>query len=158
MSVLQAQETANPHPTAAGRDTEFGLVGDIIDRITDIARRPARMLALGRNRFLLQPAFDPKITNHRNRRHPNRRHPNFRGPCPNRRSNSTGVEAEAEPRPDSSSRSRPNRRCPNRRRHKGHRHKARRHKGRPKRRDPSRTQDHSSLVLWRWLEWRQRRV
>src|SRR5882724_6987979 len=44
---MQAQETANPRPTAAGRGTEFGLVGDIIDWITDRARRPTHVLALG---------------------------------------------------------------------------------------------------------------
>jgi hypothetical protein len=44
---MQAQETANPRPAAVGRGTEFGLLGDIIDWITDRARRPTRVLALG---------------------------------------------------------------------------------------------------------------
>ena len=33
--------------SAAGRGTEFGLVGDITDWITDTARRPTRVLAWG---------------------------------------------------------------------------------------------------------------
>src|SRR5882724_8364038 len=37
----------NPRPAAVGRGTEFGLLGDIIDWITDRARRPTRVLALG---------------------------------------------------------------------------------------------------------------
>src|SRR6266702_1423619 len=45
--LMQAQETANPRPAAVGRGTEFGLLGDIIDWITDRARRPTRVLALG---------------------------------------------------------------------------------------------------------------
>jgi len=44
---MRAQETANPRPAAVGRGTEFGLLGDIIDWITDRARRPTRVLALG---------------------------------------------------------------------------------------------------------------
>src|SRR5712672_3265174 len=44
---MQAQATANPRPAAVGRGTEFGLLGDIIDWITDRARRPTRVLALG---------------------------------------------------------------------------------------------------------------
>src|SRR6266571_9401377 len=44
---MQAQETANPRPAAVGRGTEFGLLGDIIDWITDRARRPTHVLALG---------------------------------------------------------------------------------------------------------------
>src|SRR5712671_3137245 len=44
--LMQAQETANPRPAAVGRGTEFGLLGDIIDWITDRARRPTRVLAL----------------------------------------------------------------------------------------------------------------
>ena len=44
---MQAQETANPRPAAVGRGTEFGLLGDINDWITDKARRPTRVLALG---------------------------------------------------------------------------------------------------------------
>src|SRR5882757_1552427 len=45
--LMQAQETANPRPAAVGLGTEFGLLGDIIDWITDRARRPTRVLALG---------------------------------------------------------------------------------------------------------------
>jgi hypothetical protein len=76
--------------------------------------------------------FDSQITNHRHpsrrHRHPSRRHPSRRCSnrrcssgrcsnrrCSNRRSNSTAAEA-AEPRLDSSSRSRPTHRHPNRRR------------------------------------------
>src|ERR1700682_5419953 len=44
--LMQAQETANPRPAAVGRGTEFGLLGDIIDWITDRARRPTRGLPL----------------------------------------------------------------------------------------------------------------
>src|SRR4030081_2633972 len=44
---MQAQEPANPRPAPVGRGTEFGLLGDIIDWITDRARRPTRVLALG---------------------------------------------------------------------------------------------------------------
>src|SRR5229473_7992211 len=44
---MQAQETANPRPAAVGRGTEFGLLGDIIDWITDRARRPTRVPTLG---------------------------------------------------------------------------------------------------------------
>src|SRR5712671_2364886 len=45
--LMQAQETANPRPAAVGLGTEFGPLGDIIDWITDRARRPTRVLALG---------------------------------------------------------------------------------------------------------------
>src|SRR5712691_10746570 len=45
--LMQAQETANPRPAVVGRGTEFGLLGDIIDWITDRARRPTCVLALG---------------------------------------------------------------------------------------------------------------
>jgi hypothetical protein len=114
-----------------------------------------RVLVLPTNRYLWQPACDPQITSHNH--HPNRRHPNRRpsGRHPNRRSSSmaAGAEAAAEPRLDSSSRSRrrPNQRYPNRRRP---------NRRRPKGRDcPShpRTQDRSHLPR-RWWERRRQRM